>query len=59
MRLFSVIEYLAHRQLYTGIQSQQSVSLMEALEKFDCSKLAKSGMEHQEHIKWAKNMFKS
>ena len=45
--LFPVIEYdLAHHQLCTGIQFQQSVFLMEALEKFDSSELAKSGMEH-------------
>ena len=44
--LFPVIEYLAHHQLCTGIQFQQSVFLMEALEKFDTSELAKSGMEH-------------
>ena len=56
--LFPVIEYLAHHRLCTGIQFQQSV-LMQALEKFDSSELAKSRMEHLEHIKWAKNMFKS
>ena len=45
-RLFPVIEYLAYHRLCTGILFQQSVSLMEALGKFDGSELAKSGMEH-------------
>ena len=57
--LFPVIEYLAHHRLCTGIQFQQSVFLMQALEKYDSSELAKSRMEQLEHIKWAKNMFKS
>ena len=32
---------------------------MKDFEKIDISKLAKSGMEHLDNKKWAKNMFKS